>query len=75
MTNLSHGELLSGSLQILVQSVAGLLVPLCGGGHLLAFLSEGGDLFPVALHVVLKHLVPDVETFNLVAHVNAFIYL
>lgn len=59
-TNLSHGEFFFGSSQVLIQSVDGLLMLLCGGGHLLSFLSEGRNLFPVALNVVLKHLIPDI---------------
>lgn len=58
-TNLSHGEFLFGSLQILIQRVDGLLMLLCGSGHLLSFFSEGSNLCPVALNIVLKHLIPD----------------
>lgn len=59
-TNLCHGKFLFGSSQILVQSVDGLLMLLCGSDHFLSFLSEGSNLFPVALNVVLQHLIPDV---------------
>ena len=59
-TNLSHGHFLFGGSQILIQSVNGLLMLLCSSGHLLFFLSKGSDLFPVALNVVLQHLIPDV---------------
>lgn len=59
-TNLGHGEFLFGSSQILIQSVDGLLMLLCGSSHLLSLLSEGSNLFPVALNVVLQHLIPDI---------------
>lgn len=57
--NLSHSKFLFGSSKILIQSVDGLLVLLCGSGHLLAFLSERSNLFPVAFDIVLQHLIPD----------------
>lgn len=57
-TNLSHGEFLFGSSQVLIQSVDGLLMLLCGSSHLLSFLSERSNLFPVVLNVVLQHLIP-----------------
>ena len=59
-TNLRHGEFLFGSSQILIQIVDSLLLLLCSSNYLLFFLSQGGNLLPVALNVVLKHLIPGV---------------
>lgn len=56
--NLSNGEFLFGSFQILIQSDDSLLVFLRGSGRLLALVSKRSDLLPVALNVVLEHLVP-----------------
>lgn len=57
--NLSHGEFLLGSSEIFIQRVDSLLLLLCSSNHLLFFLSEGGNLFPVAFNIVLQHLIPD----------------
>lgn len=59
-TNLCHGEFLFSSSQILIQSVDGLLMLLCGSSHALSFLSKRSYFFPVALNVVLQHLIPDI---------------
>lgn len=64
--NLSHGKFLFGSSQILIQSVNSLLMLLCVSCHLLSFLSEGSNLFPVALNVVLQHLIPDIVDTDII---------
>ena len=57
-SNLSHGEFLPGSFKILIHCVDGLLELLRGSCHLLLFYSKWGNLFPVALNIVLEHLIP-----------------
>lgn len=74
--NLSHGKFLFGSSQILIQSVNSLLMLLCVSCHLLSFLSEGSNLFPVALNVVLHHLIPDIVDTDilLVAYMLFYVF-
>lgn len=76
-SNLSHGKFLFGSFQIFIQSMNSLLMLLCGSGHLLSFLSEGSNLFPVALNIVLQHFIPDIVDTDilLVAFVHLYIVL
>lgn len=58
-THLCHGQFLLSSPQVLSHGVDGLLILLGCRGHLLSLLPEGGDLSPVALYVVLQHLISD----------------